>query len=340
LVDKRTSSSINEQTGWFRQIVATFYFLAFSLICACTFPAERRSPHVSDELIIFHAGSLTFPVDKLSTAFEELYPGVEILSEAAGSRITARKVSELGREADIVMSADYQVINTLLIPEYAMWNIQFATNSMVIVYSDHSTYSGEVNPENWYEILTRDGVVVGRSNPHADPNGYRTLLVWQLAESHYGHPGLYDSFLAASPEENIRPKEVDLIPLIQTGEMDYAFSYHSIALQHDLAYIDLPPEIDLSDPSYEEFYSLATVELDGHTPGAVILRQGEPIIYGVTIPNNAPNPDLAVQFLQFLFSPDGREILSNQGQIPFIPPVAEGFDNLGTNLQQLVEPAH
>lgn len=338
LVADRTSSLAALLVSSLFRRTAAFLIMVGFLASACSFRTDGKPPSSTDKLIIFHAGSLTLPVERLSTAFEDLYPGVEILSEAAGSRTTARKISELQREADLVMSADYQVINTLLIPDHADWNIQFATNSMVIVYSDRAAYAEEVSPENWYEVLTREDVIVGRSNPEADPNGYRTLMVWQLAENYYDQPGLFEHLVAASPEENIRPKEVDLIPLIQSGDMDYAFNYRSVALQHGLLYIDLPPEIDLGDPSYADYYQQAVVELDGDAPGAVILRWGEPIIYGITIPRNAPNPELAALFLDFLFSTTGREIQAREGQTPLDPPRTETYDDLGKSLQQIVSP--
>ncbi|MCK7522654.1 MAG: hypothetical protein MZV64_35710 [Ignavibacteriales bacterium] len=44
---------------------------------------------------------------------------VKVLLEAAGSLVCARKVTELKKPCDIVASADYFVIDKLLIPEYA-----------------------------------------------------------------------------------------------------------------------------------------------------------------------------------------------------------------------------
>ncbi len=288
------------------------------------------------KLIIFHAGSLTVPVDKLTAKFQELYPLVNIQSEAAGSRTTARKVSELNREADLVMAADYQVINTLLIPEYAAWNVLFARNSMVVAFTKKAAYADEINSENWYQILLRDDTFIGRSNPQADPNGYRTLMVWQLAESYYNSPGLYERLENASPPEHIRPKETDLIPLLQTGDLDYAFSYLSIAIQHGLKYIQLPDEINLSDPTYADLYQDAEVVLDGKEPGEFITRRGEPIIYGVTIPASAPNPVLAEEFLIFLFSADGRKILEEQGQLVLVPPLSSQAGMLPAGIKDLV----
>ena len=130
------------------------YILLALLLSGCT---SGRNPdgkgNLNGELIIFHAGSLTVPVDELASAFQELNPRVTINAEAAGSRTTARKVSELNRETDLVMSADFQVIESLLIPEFATWNILFARNSMVITFTEKAKYADEITSDNWYQIL-------------------------------------------------------------------------------------------------------------------------------------------------------------------------------------------
>lgn len=311
--------------------------LAISLLGACsqakpesTSTAERE---ISGKLVIFHAGSLTVPVDKLTEAFHKEYPNVTFETEGGGSRTIARKVSELGREADLVMSADYTVIDSLLIPEFADWNIQFARNTMVIAYTDQSKYADEINSDNWYEILTRDGVIYGHSEPDADPCGYRTLLVWQLAEAHYQQPGLNQKLIEHCPPENVRPKSVELTAMLESGDMDYAFEYRSVAVQHGLKYVELPDEINLGSIEFGDFYKTASVEVSGSEPGTTVTKTGSPIVYGLTIPKNAPSPDLAEKFVAFLLSSEGQAILEAQGQPPLVPPLVKNVSLLPASLQ-------
>ncbi len=307
-------------------------------VSACGSPQATPAPSASEQkLIIFHAGSLTVPVKRLAEAFQRTHPDVVFETEAAGSRTTARKVSELGREADVVMSADYTVIDNLLIPDFADWNIRFARNKMVIAYTEHSRYADEINGENWYEVLTREGVVYGHSDPNADPCGYRTLLVWQLAEKHYGVPGLYRRLDAHCPPEHVRPKETDLIALLQSGDMDYAFEYQSVAVQHGLKYVTLPDEINLSRVEFADFYGQAQVALSGKEPGETITMKGKPIVYGVTVPKNAPHAELAVEFVKFLIGPEGQKIMEEAGQPPVVPATTEYKDALPEALKALVQ---
>jgi molybdate/tungstate transport system substrate-binding protein len=295
------------------------------------------------ELIIFHAGSLTVPVDNLKTAFNELYPNIEVKTQAGGSRAIAREVAELGKPTDILMSADYMVINNLLIPEHADWNAVFAVNSMVIMYTDQSKYANEINEENWYEILVRDGVQYGHSEPDMDPCGYRSVLLFQLAEKYYQKEGINQALLDNIPQKNIRPKSVELIAMLETGALDYAFEYESVALQHQamddsFRFVKLPDAINLSSLKYADDYAKATIGLSGAEPGTTITTKGEPIVYSLTMPFNGENRENAITFLQFLFDEEnGLKILYESGQPVVEVEAVNGKENVPEELANLIK---
>jgi len=287
------------------------------------------------KLQIFHAGSLTIPFAQISEEFSKLYPDVEILAEGAGSQTSIRKVTELHKECGVIGSADYTVIPQLMFPEYTDWYIKFAVNQMCIAYTDKSKFQDEINQGNWYEIFQRSGVRYGRSDPDQDPCGYRTLMVWQLAEAHYGIPGLYDK-LCEAEGDLMRAKSVELIALLESGDLDYAFEYSSVAAQHNLNYVVLPPQIDLSSEEFKDFYAMAQVEISGKEPGATITKKGKPIVYGVTIPNNFPRQELAIAWIEFLLSEKGMAIMEENGQPPVIPAVTNDKDKLPDTLKKYV----
>ncbi len=308
--------------------------LILSQLAGCTQPAPTND-ELSGKLPIYHAGSLTIPFRQLSEAFTRLHPGVEILLESAGSLTTIRKVTELGKEGGVIGSADYTAIPKLMFPEYADWYITFASNQLCLAYTDKSRFRDEINGDNWYQILQRDGVRYGRSDPDQDPCGYRTLMVWQLAEDYYNEPGLYHQ-LDSAAGGLMRPKEVDLIALLESGDLDYAFEYSSIAVQHNLNRVVLPSEINLSSEQFSEYYATAQVEIPGKEPGETITQTGTPIVYGVTIPKNFPNPELAVAWVDFLLSADGIAIMAANGQPPIIPAVTNDKDKLPDELKEYV----
>jgi molybdate/tungstate transport system substrate-binding protein len=296
-----------------------------------------KSSDDQNRLIIFHAGSLTVPVKQIIEKFNERHPEVKIFSEAAGSVANARKITDLKRNCDVFLSADYNVINKFLIPDFASWNIHFAANEMVIAYHDLSALSKEINQENWIEILMNDKVRFGRSDPDSDPCGYRTLLCMQLAEKVFNDHGLLQSFLAKDTRY-MRPKETDLIALLETNTIDYFFIYRSVAVQHNLKYVQLPDSINLKSHNLSGWYANASVEINGKKPGEKIIQTGEPMIYGLTIPDDAPNPDIALVFTEFLLSADGMAIMGKNGQPSLVPSAAKNFGLIPDKLKQFARP--
>ena len=296
-----------------------------------------RTNYISrDILTVFHAGSLAAPLDAVAERFTGHYPDVAVERELAGSRTTIRKVTELGKSADIIASADYVAIEQLMFPDYADWYIIFASNEMGIAFTDTSKFGDEINVDNWYQVLTREGVEYGRSDPNADPAGYRTLMVWQLAEQYYDVPGLYEQLFAGSPEKNIRPKETDLIALLDSGDLDYAFEYRSIAVQRGLRYLELPPQINLADAGYTDFYASAKVEVAGSQPGETDTQIGQPILYAITIPESALRPELGIAFIRFLLGSEGQAIIEQLGQVPVIPAIAGNHHKIPSELKEYV----
>lgn len=287
----------------------------FILLCTTTVQAA-----VTGTVTVFHAGSLSVPMALIEKAFEAQHPGVDVQRESSGSQKAARKISDLGKPCDIMASADYKVIDKLLRPRFSDNNIRFASNRMVLCYTPQSRYADIVTADNWSRILLKKGVVWGHSAPDLDPCGYRALMVLQLAEQYYHHPGYYKQALANRPLKNVRPKAVELVSLLQTGNMDYAWEYRSVAVQHGLRFIELPDEINLGNYQFDPRYAQASVEVSGKTPGSTMTMHGKSITYGITLLKQAPNPEAAVAFLAFMLDPNGGlKILADQGQPPFTP---------------------
>lgn len=280
------------------------------------------------KLVIFHAGSLSVPFKNICESFAKQYKDVLVIREAAGSRMCARKIVDIGLACDVFASSDYTVIDTLLIPNYADWNIKFAANEIVIAYTEHSRRSDEINSRNWYEILLDDNVAFGRSDPNSDPCGYRAVFCVKLAQIFFKQPSLAEKILKKD-NRYIRPKEVDLLALLEVGQIDYIFIYKSVAIQHGLKILSLPEQINLSNENYKDFYRKATIRLSGRKREEFIVKEAEPIVYGVTIPKNSPSPELARQFVEFLLEEQhGLSILEKAGQKPIVPAVTESYDNI------------
>jgi molybdate/tungstate transport system substrate-binding protein len=295
-----------------------------------------RSNTNSNTITIFHAGSLSVPLKAITDSFKRLNPEVTFNLEAAGSLECARKITDLNRQCDLFFSADYQVINNLLVTKHANFLIPFSTNRMVIAYSPKSKLSSSINSLNWTSILLNPKVTYGRSDPNTDPCGYRTVFVLQLAEKYYGKKGLADSLLAKD-NQFIRPKEVDLLALLETGAIDYLFIYESVVKQHQLHYLPLPDSINLGNFSLAQHYSSVQVKIRGRSPSDSLYIAGEPIVYAFTIPKNAPNAQLALRFAKyFLSDTGGMRVITQMGQQSLIPFNSTGCGSIPGDLKVFV----
>lgn len=185
----------------------------------------------------------------------------DALVEAHGSLAAARLVEDGLREPDAVALADPALVRDLV-----GWSATFATNAMVVAYDPDSPVATAIE-DDWATALAREEVTVGRTDPTTDPLGYRTLLALDLARR-AGLP--VEGVLGGS---TVLP-ETQLVRTLLEGPLDAAFVYRNMAENHDVPRVDLPPELDLSDPAYAERYREATVTVDGTT------RRGEPVRYG------------------------------------------------------------
>lgn len=345
-----------------KKLLPIFLVLLF-LLTACA-PKEKQV------LTIFAAGSLMQPFQQLEEAFEAENPDVDVQMEFHGSIQVMRRVTDLHRELDLVATADQSLLPMLMYatnnPEtgepYANWYLSMATNTITIAYTEKSKYADEVSAHNWFEILSRDDVRVGISDPRFDAMGYRTFMAFALATDFYSDSSIFGNFVHGqfkypirlkTEGENIsiiipeivetredshlvvRGSSIALNSLLESGEIDYAFEYVSVANQLGFETVKLPPEFGLNDPKLEEYYNRVTVELDFQRFASVEpIFTAEQIRYGLTIPTNAPQPELAIRFIEFLYGPKGQQIMKDNWQPLFIPAQIDQPENLPAELKE------
>lgn len=283
------------------------FLLVFILFASCNLKNEEN------KIVIFHAGSISNPLKEIADSFLQIYPNIKIYKESAGSVECIRKITELKKNCDILISSDNYLIKKLMFPNYTQWSKPFATNEIVLAFSPENNNLKAINSENWIDILLSKKVRFSRSDPNADPCGYRTLIVWKLAEKYYKKNGLYKN-LVAKDLNYIRPKEIDMLALIQSNTVDYIFIYRSVAIQHKLNFISLPDNINLGNTNFENDYQKAEVVINGKKPGEKITIKGKAIVYGLTIPTTSKNKELAENFVKFIIN-DSKEILLRNGLI-------------------------
>jgi len=188
--------------------------------------------------------------------------------EAHGSVTVARLVAEGRRDPDIVALADATLFDRLV---SSAWHAAFATNALVVAYADSDGGRRVGAADRWFEPVLAGTATMGRTDPDLDPLGYRTLFALDLAGEYYDRPNLR---AALTDRRQIFP-ETSLLSRFETGDLDAAVVYRSMAEERGYDYVDLPPEIDLSDPERADAYGAASYDL----PSGETVRGG-PIEYG------------------------------------------------------------
>jgi molybdate/tungstate transport system substrate-binding protein len=355
---------------------ALFLLLTFSLFSSCgrkylsapPIGASGKTP-----LIVFAAGSLILPFGDLEKAFEAKYPDIDIQAEYHGSIQVIRQVTDLHKQIDVVATADASLIPMLMYstdPDtgkvYTDWYIRFATNRLALAYGPNSKYASEITQENWYSVLVRPDVRVGIADPRFDAAGYRALMAFALAQEYYQDPHIFTGLFGGQftfpmgifedsglttvtvPEivetKNgshivIRGASIQLVALLESGDLDYCFEYESVIRQHGLSLLSLPDSLNLGVEAYDQQYNRVQVNLDFQRFATVKPQfRGEQIGYGITIPSNALHPAEASAFIQFLLSPEGRTIMEKDFHPLFDPVHMDGCGKMSSELQDLCPP--
>jgi len=330
--------------------------LVFAMSLASIASAQNCLPASSQQLIIYRAGSLTRAFAPLVKVFT-CQTGIQVKDVAMGSVDAGRQITAGGQASDLYAPADYLDIDLFMKPAgYADFNIVFAHGKMVLAYSASGLAAKKLPPiaqagsaakvppavANWYEILTLPGVAIGGGNPFLDPGAYRGPMIFQLAEAYYKKPNLYNNMLGHVVIAGSDPSA----PTLGKG-FDFQFTYEhnaraTASTNPDYRYVNLPDEINLSDPAKDAYYRQnAVVVLPGlGTPRSArtIAVPGAHVAWGITLLKDAPNPASAIKFLQLLLSAAGKASLDENGPAPISPAQVSpaDFRKLPDSLRNLV----
>jgi len=303
------------------------------LIVGTLFGYEFFRLKETETIKVATAGSLSLAFMDINEEFTKNRK-IKVDYVSKGSVSIYRDLKELGKEYQIIGLADVTLAKKLYELGIVVAYTKFATNEIVLAYTENSKYSSEVNADNWYQVITRDDVKVGFSNPNMDPCGYRALAVMALADEYYGTNSIFMSIVENNtnvvlekigdeihilvPEEFevtnleklvVRDKSVDLESLLEAGEIDYVFLYKTAAKDLGFKFIELPKEINLGSLDYESNYSRVIVNLSG---GETEVRISA-IVYGFGITTYGVEDEAVREYVLFIYSDAGRSILEKHG---------------------------
>jgi len=309
---------------------------------------------------IYAASSLSGQMNATAAQFEKEHPNVKVNIKYGGSSDLINQITSLNQSVDIMASADYGLIDKNLMPNYTSFNLKFGQNQLVIAYTNKSKNSSEIDSTNWYQIFSQSNVTFGLADPNSAPAGYRGVMMMELANTFYNNSTIFNNLIvnnsAITATQNganttinsptnfnptskivIRPAVGDLMPVLESGAVDYVIVYKSDAEQQassGVKFITLPAELSLNNTTYEPSYSKISINQFSDTNKTKNIKL-TPIVYGITLMNNAPDKTLATEFLQLMLSPTGVQITKNNFIDPITPALATANS---TNIPSALNP--
>lgn len=282
--------------------------MAVALLGGC----GRGTPPAETPLVVFAAGSLARP---LKAALDSIAAsgGPAARVELMGSREMIRAVTSLSRTADLLVSADADELEAVLIPAHVTAATTFARNRVVLAISRRLAGGDTITTANWADVVASGRLTVGRTDPVRAPLGYRTQMVWMLSEFELHRRGLSAQLAAASPPALLRGNESDLAALLESGDADAVWCYESLARALHLHYVTLGDRIDLGAEDQADYYHAVKVRVPGAEPGDTVEVAGSPIRYSIAVTNTSAEPVRAVLLRDRLLDATSRRIMRRAG---------------------------
>jgi molybdate/tungstate transport system substrate-binding protein len=242
--------------------------------------------------------------------------GLSLQGRAQGASGLAQLIVSSAIRPDVFISVTPSPMDSVLKAGMAANAVPIARTEMVVAYSPSGRFAprfqAAAKPDgpSWWQILEEPGIRFGRTDPITDPQGRNIIFVMQLAARLYKQPDLARRILGP----DINPEQIFTEPTVQarlqSGQLDAASAYKIQPAPFHLPYLTLPPEINLGGGSTAS-YADASLTLNGKT------YHPEPLVYYAAALKQAPNPQAAARFVEWLRGKSAQEIF---GQHYYDPP--------------------
>lgn len=232
---------------------------------------------------VLYAGSLVTPMEGPVKAALQT-EGIDFQGEPGGSKELANLIRAGVRSPDVFISVDPKIVAGL--GNRVASQTTFAGTSLGVAWAPHSRFASlfesvQAGSTTLRLALQRPGLKIGRTDPQLDPKGVYTIegmTIWLGSDATHQILGDAENPAQIFPEQ-------DLLARIDTGQVDVGFFYRTEAIARGYQFIPLPGAAALTDR----------------------------ITYTLAVMKNAPDPDAAQAFEQFILTGKGREILERAG---------------------------
>ncbi len=253
-------------------------------------------------------------------------------AKGAGSFTAAREIGQ-GGPANIFISVSLQSYNkSYLGPRYSGWAIAFASDQLVLAYSN-ATHTQEVNSivsglnsatasnssaglYSAFDNLTSGKVSVGISDPSSDPAGLRGWISLEIAGSLYagGNQSYFTDRMKQNGGLSNSSSAALLVSPLVSGQIQFLFIYKSAAISKGLSYVSLPSRVNFGSPSLASYYSSFSYSTaSGPAKGSAIM------LYISALNNNTIMTTEAYDFTSFVMN--HTLAMSSFGLEPLATPV-------------------
>lgn len=245
-------------------------------------PTSKPEPRA---LTVFAAASLTGAFTEIGKNFDAAHPGVTSTFNFAGSQ-TLRTQLEQGAIADVFASANTKEMNTLIITDTLVptGTAQiFATNKLLVILPAN-------NPANIQTLqdLSQSGIKIVLADATVPAGNYARQILDKLSKDPTFGADFKTKVLANVVSNETDVKQV--VAKVQLGEADAGIVYISDSVAApELKTIDIPANFN------------------------VIAK------YPIAVLTNAPQSDLASEFIVYVLSAEGQATLKKWGFTPINP---------------------
>lgn len=289
---------------------------AISTTTSTTTTTSTVSPSSSGPVIVYVAGAYKAIFDYLAMQFEN-QTGIKVDVVPGGSFALASQISK-GEPVSVFVPVAYIQAVELEGNRNPGWAIAFISDQMAIIYSNYTTQSPYWNQlysnytmamktnesQYWYNFfyLLTTKFSLGISNPSSDPEGLYAYLILKMAGYLYANKSFDDYFINLAdqnPNLETAPTTADFVAPLETGKLDFTFSYVSYAISQHLEYLKLPPWLSFGYyPNETNWYSFFFYKIS--VSNQTLKIYGNPVYLYITIPVNASNEQGALEFIQFI----------------------------------------
>jgi molybdate/tungstate transport system substrate-binding protein len=261
--------------------------LAGSPVAAASGRGTPTARAAATNVKAIYAGSLVDIMEKaLGPEFTKT-TGFQFEGFGGGSNEDAAAIKGKVRQADVFVSAAAsadQELEGAVNGTWVSWYSTFTSSDLVLGYNPKTKFGKQLAAgKPWYKVITEPGILVGRTEPKADPKGKLTVEAVAAAAKKLHDPKLTKALMKFGIFE-----ETSMLARLEAGQLDAGFFYVVEAKKAHLPTVPLTPVYKYAD-------------------------------YTVTLLNHAENQAGAEALVAFLLNPKRKSVEKEYGLVPIKP---------------------